>query len=167
MRFFLFALLISAFTTYVFCQNVSERRSTTSLAGSSQMKFSKNKKFFHAQSVGQSSVIGSFSNGKATVHQGYLQPAYRVTLVSSNDKNPLNISVFPNPFEALLNLKIEETVTENPMIRIFDLNGKIAFEEEHKKSQHIEINLNDLHSGFYLIEVKMNNLTSRLKIVKK
>ena len=82
----------------------------------------------------------------------------------SNENFTLNNkSVYPNPTESVLNIS---NLEGEYAYSIFDLNGKTVKSEKNKNSK--SINVTDLISGTYLLEINENNHSkSMVKFIKK
>ncbi len=73
-------------------------------------------------------------------------------------------SIYPNPIDDLcyINLKDHGKST----IEIYNLNGQLVLSED-KNGRHVSINLDQLHSGIYLLRMINNNTIVTQKIIKK
>jgi len=75
-----------------------------------------------------------------------------------------NLKVYPNP--ASNKIFIEHGSSENVVIRINDLNGKILFETtERNANGRSTCHLNEMPSGIYLLEIHMTDGVLREKLV--
>ena len=81
------------------------------------------------------------------------------SLLSINEYNNFNISVYPNPTTDYLNIKISASASFN--VNIYDLNGKLLKSEKNNTS----IQIQDLTNGLYIVEIV--DLESDNKIIKK
>ena len=84
------------------------------------------------------------------------------TTVSTDDFFKENFSLYPNPTSDVLNIT-SKTGIEFNAIKIVDLTGRIVKSEQNKTS----INVSDLASGTYLIEIFTNESKATSKFVKK
>ena len=69
----------------------------------------------------------------------------------------LNVSVYPNPTEGELNIKLEKAMnaSEVAKVMITDLNGRLIMSQELKGGQELKLNLKDkLKAGMYLVKVQ-------------
>lgn len=77
---------------------------------------------------------------------------------------------FPNPNGGIFSLKLPKTWnTQNSILRIYDLSGKMVFTQQLYGQEKMTINLmGDLHSGTYLLSLtnKKNVLQQRFVIVE-
>lgn len=94
-----------------------------------------------------------------------------VTNLSMTNIAAVNFSVFPNPFIEILNVEINETTNSDLGIHIFDLTGKTILKEDFSVTTNTpfskEINLKNIPTGSYVIEVVNGNRRSTQKIVKR
>ncbi len=81
-----------------------------------------------------------------------------------NDIWGSNIKLFPNP-------AINETFIkylpncENLYINIYSQEGKLVYENKHMWSSSIKINLNNLNTGTYLLQLNADNLVINKKLI--
>lgn len=92
--------------------------------------------------------------------QCYLQTGISINVLQSF---PFNI--FPNPASDYLTLELPSGVSNTEII-IFNLFGEIKHSSTFKEQTSV-INISDLSSGIYLIEVVTDNNISRQKFIKQ
>jgi len=79
-----------------------------------------------------------------------------------------SVSVYPNPATETINIQIEKfNNTENNNIEIVDMAGVTVYKQIITSSNY-RINLAELNSGIYLLQIKNNNscITKKISIVK-
>ncbi|MBL1278845.1 MAG: T9SS type A sorting domain-containing protein [Fluviicola sp.] len=82
------------------------------------------------------------------------------------DENAMaKISAYPNPTENVLTIDGLSGLTES--ITITDANGKIMNNVEGISTSNYEMNVSDLESGIYFIQIKQNNDSRVIRFVKK
>ncbi|MFN6390615.1 MAG: T9SS type A sorting domain-containing protein [Bacteroidota bacterium] len=84
--------------------------------------------------------------------------------------NPLNIMIYPNPTNNLVNLLINTTLETQTNIRITDLLGRVVLEQTEDLiagSNTITYNISDFAKGVYLIQVSNGNEQKVFKLVKE
>ena len=76
--------------------------------------------------------------------------------------------VYPNPVQDVLNLYCSGTDSKVTAI-LTDLSGKRVanFSKTVPETRMIQLDLNDLTSGFYLLHLKGTSLEETIKIIKK
>ena len=81
--------------------------------------------------------------------------------------NSENISLYPNPATSTIFISNNST-TDILSILIYDVTGKLVIEEFSKVNQRpISINVNDLASGVYTVQIKNSNSVVTKRFVKK
>ncbi|SDW85206.1 Por secretion system C-terminal sorting domain-containing protein [Lutibacter oricola] len=152
------------FTCTIICQGQgSILSSTIGSNGTSKIINSNNESYYVSQSIDQTSVIGTFTKNGYTIRQGFQQPKYNIG--SSNNFN-LNATVYPNPFNHSVNISFTDTITDSINITITDMSGRTLKSIKHKASQKIELHLEYLSSGIYILKVTTKNkqlITNLLK----
>lgn len=82
-----------------------------------------------------------------------------------------SLTVFPNPFTDIIQVEYELDIDSEISIKIYDLNGKLVFEEFNKvnpgtHTQNINTSTLGLSKGVYTIQLWVNNSPIIKKIVK-
>lgn len=73
-----------------------------------------------------------------------------------------NFKVYPNPSTDIINIE-SDLIFENQKVSILDLNGRVVKSVNNKNS----INISNLESGIYLLEIKTEKGIYKQKIVKE
>ena len=117
------------------------------------------------QSIGQSSVIGTFKNNSKTFCQGYIQPLFFLNLENVSNDLELEATLFPNPFISYFTIQFEEIINTEINLEIYDLFGRRIFSKIYEKNQNITISnwYNSISSSF-TVKVTANKklFTSKL-----
>ncbi len=90
-------------------------------------------------------------------------------LLGNTDIAPLSseaISIYPNPTTDVLNIKSTGSETINA-IQITDLNGRQIFTKTFSNVSDAQINVNDLASGMYLINITSGDKSITKKFLKQ
>lgn len=103
------------------------------------------------------------------------QDLYAVVSISTNNlaiesSSMLKISVSPNPFNEQINTIIQTETTAKYSIRVFDTRGKIVYTTSkylQNKEQSIALNLGNLASGVYFLQVAGEHQIATQKIIKR
>ena len=86
-----------------------------------------------------------------------------MSALSNNDFSRNTIGVYPNPVAAILNISLENT-SEIQKLVIYDVTGKqVKLQEGNTTSIFVE----DLKSGFYLLEVTIDGKKEVKKFIKR
>lgn len=92
---------------------------------------------------------------------------YKPSSVSGMVSDAGKIFVFPNPTEGRVNIRFENDVTDFTL-SLNDVTGKQVYYQEAEVSKNeVEINLPDLSSGMYLLNIKTNNAVHTQKLMVK
>lgn len=81
---------------------------------------------------------------------------------SAIDDHNASCQIYPNPFNSTLNIKTEKTVKN---ILIYDVFGRLAMSQPVSETQ-IDLNLNGLSEGVYLLRLDYGDSMSAHRIVK-
>jgi hypothetical protein len=88
------------------------------------------------------------------------------TLFTKNKEDVYEVQLYPNPTIGAFNLKIQSpTNKRKAIVKVIDLQGRLLKSFECHANQVISIG-NDLHSGVYMIEVRMGDSSKVVRAVK-
>jgi hypothetical protein len=141
-------------------------RSNLGTSGSSKVITTNKGKYSVSQSIGQSSVIGTSSNNGYYLRQGYQQPLNSVKVISLSKNNDLTATVYPNPFDESVSISFNEDIENDIAVSVFDIAGKLIYIQKFSPAQRIELNLNDISSGSYLLKVLSSKKRFNAKLIK-
>jgi hypothetical protein len=104
--------------------------------------------------------------GRSSVNDPWQPSTKRTYLYSSSvsnisELNNLKASVYPNPFTENIIVEAEE---ENFEVAIFDISGKIVYQNKHMSGDIIPIEY--LERGMYMYQIKANDKIKTGKILK-
>lgn len=142
-------------------------RSNLGISGSSNTITTNNGRYIVSQSIGQSSVIGTYINEGYTIRQGYQQPAISIDIIPLPSDNKLNAAIYPNPFQQIVTISFSELMTDDVSIIVFDINGRLILSQKHPPSQLIKLAFDDISSGTYLIKVSSNGKQFNAQLIKR
>ena len=97
--------------------------------------------------------------------QHFISP-FQVNIEDILNEKGNNLLVFPNPSHSFVNLIYKSQHHEKLIINIIDVNGKTIMQSNNFSNQVIEINLEGLPYGFYIIHVLSDRSSMRKKILK-
>lgn len=89
-----------------------------------------------------------------------------VIAVSFYVDKPYQVSVFPNPANSIVNIDISGIDADQMSVRIFNSLGKVVLHPRYLKNQTNQIDVSNLITGIYFIEIEINNSIERFKLVK-
>lgn len=117
-----------------------------------------------AYSVGQVAYT-SITSGSGSVNQGVQQPY--VILITGLDNNPtIDLSVYPNPSVAFINLNVGNQNLENLSFELFDVQGKLLVSQKIT-AKETAIKMDEYSAANYFLKVIDNNKEVKtFKIIK-
>lgn len=83
--------------------------------------------------------------------------------VNDNELVEQSLTLYPNPTDSVLNIKLEDISTVHS-VKIIDVNGRIVFTSEKSTKS---INVSALEAGFYLVNINTNKGLVTKKFIKK
>lgn len=90
-------------------------------------------------------------------------------LSSNLTKNELIIDIFPNPASEKVNIKLENLNSRNITILIYDLMGRLLkdniISNVESESINIEMDINDLPAGSYIMNIKTDKENRQSKLI--
>ena len=116
------------------------------------------------QSIGQSSITGTFNSSTAYLSQGFLKglPSLSNELVL-----PFDVIAFPNAFTERIRFRFTSDLTEPTQVRIHDSQGKKVYSQQHLPiNREIEVQLSHLAPGMYLVDLSTANRSTQIRILK-
>lgn len=85
---------------------------------------------------------------------------------SNKSVQNLQIKLYPNPASDRIYIEQEDLNGSNTLISVYDITGKLKFQELKQNSSKIEINLLGLNNGIYFIGIRTNDKQNMLKFIK-
>ena len=152
--------LILGLESLSFAQSL--RNQTLSAMGSSTQPLSVG--LLVQQSIGQSSITGTYTTNAAILSQGFLRG------VSGPDKEirpHFGAIAFPNAFTERIRFRFTSDLTEPTQVRIHDSQGKKVYSQQHLPiNREIEVQLSHLAPGMYLVDLSTANRSTQIRILK-
>ena len=116
------------------------------------------------QSIGQSSVTGTFNSSTAYLSQGFLKG---LPSLSKEPELPFDVIAFPNAFDNQIRFQFTSDPNIPTQVRIHDSQGKLVYEQQHlPKNQEIEVQLAHLAPGIYLVDLHTDRRSTQVRILK-
>ncbi|MCK5169036.1 MAG: T9SS type A sorting domain-containing protein, partial [Bacteroidales bacterium] len=117
---------------------------------------------FDANRINNDKLFYNFNEWKQSQFEGtiMLRPMFGHNLdflTSINNKqidNSINVKIYPNPAQDILNIDIQDQSFNNYRYTIFDTFGRIYLENYSSDS---EINISNLNPGIYFIKISDSN----------
>ena len=82
------------------------------------------------------------------------------------ENNLLKLNLYPNPTSDILNLEMSNSI-ENGIVKIILLTGQIILEQKNLSGTNFNIDVSNLNSGLYLIQLSDKNQIYNAKFIKK
>lgn len=90
---------------------------------------------------------------------------YFTTTTNLTESN-IEMKIFPNPFEDIVNISCSDVMNNNSYLRIYNSLGALVYSAELKKN-NVKIDLSNLATGLYFLKFENQNKLSVKKIIKK
>jgi hypothetical protein len=142
-------------------------RSTIGVSGSSEAITANNTVYVVQQSIGQTSVIGTFSNANYILRQGFIQPNVWSKIINKDLPVSLEVATYPNPFVENITVAFTEVIKGNIEVTVFDVLGRLVFSNKYAPAQQLNITINNLSVAKYILKITANNKQFIKNIVKK
>jgi hypothetical protein len=114
-------------------------------------------------------VYTTISGTNGNLIQG-VQVNYEISVVTSDNEESeiiLEISVYPNPANGFVTLKVENYDTENLSYVLYDMYG-IVFQNKKVRGNETQIQLENILPGTYFLKVVDNKMGIKtFRIIKK
>lgn len=171
-RYFTIFILAIFTSPTIFAQSKTQnteykiKSSSLGIAGSSKTLQTSKGKYVVSQSLGQSSVIGTYSQNGYYLRQGFQQPHNKIVVQKSIQTSSLKALVFPNPFSERITISFKEQITNNILVEIHDVAGKMVYNHQFLPSKTIQFNLNNLSAGSYVLKAISNGKILNSKLIK-
>lgn len=94
---------------------------------------------------------------------GNTSPQDEITEAADSNSLVLNdINIFPNPSSGIINIESALDISD---VRIFNMSGLLVLEKHFTGQEHLELNLKNVSSGMYIIEVATTQQKVRKRII--
>ena len=160
-----FILLI--FISFIsFISNSKDHRSVLNASGGTSTLKTIDKSYRVQYSIGQQGPIGKIKSMIVNVRQGFIQPPNFIEKNSILD-NILKVKISPNPFREALDVVFSEEIKNKIKVKIYDLMGKLVFDDELPiKTQH-KIYLNSIPDSQFILRLEGKEKYFQTKIIRR
>ena len=122
-------------------------------------------------SIAEMVSVATYSTSSNFVTTGLLQPLEEKLSIHLLPNNNTAVSIYPNPFTSLISLNVKSDELKDIQIVVKNILGQLVYQQDYalqSNNETIQINLNYLSVGPYVIEVNNSNLNRLLteKIIK-
>ena len=107
------------------------------------------------------------SNGSTDAYVAKIGPPCDVsTGLEVHFDDPLSFSVYPNPFNDMLNVRIDEK-SQGPLdLRLYSLHGGLVYSERYSGHENISLSTDHLPSGIYVLQLRTGGSIQSIRMVK-
>ena len=84
---------------------------------------------FVSQTIGQQSVIGSYTNAAKIYGQGFQQNVWNKH-IQSTSKKAITTITYPNPFINTINFQFSQPIKSQIHIELFDIRGRLVLQTD-------------------------------------
>ena len=104
-----------------------------------------------------------------TLSQGFQQSYTTITAVQNPVQDPYSLSVYPNPVNDKLHLRIENNREENYSVVLMDMLGKVHYTNKISGSgiMHQDIDMQTLAQGTYFLYVYSQNKEYKITKIER
>jgi Secretion system C-terminal sorting domain len=145
-------------------QNI--QRSTLGSSGDATEITIGDKSYYVSHSVGQNSVIGTFSKDNYTIRQGFQQPPIKVEIIRGLD-NHLNVVVYPNPVKTIVTILFNEVLKASINVVVYDISGKVVIDKSQNPTRSFNLDMSSFASGVYLLKLTSENKKFNARLIKE
>lgn len=114
-------------------------------------------------------MAGLNKNNLQKLRQGFIQPLTKSNIHRTPYRN-LELVLYPNPTESILNVSFSESIIDHLEIRIIDILGREVYYKNvdglSEKIQRLNLNLGDLSAASYFISFELPGKRIIKKIIK-
>lgn len=89
-----------------------------------------------------------------------------INSIATNQSLQMNMEVYPNPSKEQITLSLNQNLTD-ASVKIITVSGQCVLEKYKLSGSRFVLNIADLLSGVYFVEVAEKGITSRTKFVKE
>jgi hypothetical protein len=115
-------------------------------------------------------ICCDFGNGFIEVNNQFFSGTYNneiiidlCQVISTNNNFVFDLNIYPNPTSGLLNFESNETIN---FISLYNIHGKLL-KTFNPSAQKLNLNIDYLKQGIYLVQINTNKGNSIKKIILK
>lgn len=115
--------------------------------------------------IGQQSVTGT-KTGNVIIQQGFQQSNWD-KIIATNNVVLVNTTTYPNPYVDIINFQFSQSIGDSVSLLIFDVLGRQVYANSFPVMENkIMVNLQELQSAEYFVQLSNNMFTYHTKIIK-
>jgi len=151
-------------STLLFAQNT--QRNSLGISGDATKVTVGENTYYVSQSIGQSSVIGTFTNNSNTILQGFQQPPIQVKN-NLNKNNSLNVVVYPNPINTYVTILFSELSNTVVNTVLYDVTGREVYLKSQDATSTFQVDMSLFSSGIYFLKIFSGGKYFTARLIKK
>lgn len=164
-------LLIFLFYSFIiYSQNNSEKRFALHHQALSMQTSSTTLKsgIYISQTIGQQSVIGTHVLKNKAVLQGFQQSLFKLSIIKEVETiEVIKVTTYPNPFDERLYFNFSKIINKPIEISVYDMLGRqVYYSSRQTIFKALNINLSNLSSGEYIVELLNQEINYSAHIIK-
>ena len=148
----------------LFAQNI--QRNSLGISGDATKVTVGENTYYVSQSIGQSSVIGTFTNNSNTILQGFQQPPIQIKN-NLNKNNSLNVVVYPNPINTYVTILFNELSNTVVNTVLYDVTGREVYLKSQDSTSTFQVDMSLFSSGIYLLKIISGDKYFTARLIKK
>lgn len=102
--------------------------------------------------------------GQVPFRSNTIDITFDLTAVDDLENRDSEISVYPNPSNGLIKLKLNEGKADYVDVKVFNIAGSLVFQDKVKNAREIPLNLEELKAGNYILEIQTTESRKSQKI---
>ena len=158
--------IILIFVSFNSNSNSNGYRSVLNVSGGTSTLKTIDKSYRVQYSIGQQGPIGKIKSMMVNARQGFIQPPKFVETNSIID-NLLKVKISPNPFREALDIVFSEEIKNKIKVKIYDLMGKLVFDDELPIKTEHKIYLNSIPDSQFIFRIESKEKYFQTKIIKR
>lgn len=86
------------------------------------------------------------------------------TYIQAHDRNKNDFEIFPNPGNGVFSIRLDFEPQQAVELILTDMSGRIL-RQNNFDAATFDLNLNDIHSGFYLVHIRCGKISKSKKLI--
>ncbi|KAA5537613.1 T9SS type A sorting domain-containing protein [Paenimyroides baculatum] len=110
---------------------------------------------------------GMFYGSTSAGFNGAFMAYFTTKPLSSNEFSKFNVNIYPNPTVDILNIQRSEIFPNNTSATVYGVNGKRVLNFSLQNSTLNTLDVSNLTSGVYILQISGDNVNQTFKFIKK
>ena len=103
---------------------------------------------------------------KSMLNNSFNSPENNNSIVNSSSNSVSELLIFPNPSQGFITIKYQNQSLINAKLQIFNMVGKIVYEDQIKKQLSVHLDLSEFTEGLYIIKLSNSEGSTVGKFIK-